>query len=179
MLLQWRRWVYETLASVLNQTYRNIELVVVNDGSTDATEEIIRAYDDSRIHDYSQPNRGLSASRNRTIELSRGELIAFVDQDDLVAPDKVEKQLDLFESEPAVGLVYSDSYLIKENGEQFGRYLEQYGGPATAFRNRILEPLLMYGNFVPLLSVMVRKKPSSRPEGLTRNTGWPRITTLG
>lgn len=81
------------LESILSQTYTNIEIILVNDGSEDSSEEICREYakKDERVRLYSQENRGLSVARNIGVSFSKGELIVFVDSDDYVAPKMIEK----------------------------------------------------------------------------------------
>lgn len=83
--------VSEAIESALNQTYRNIEVIVIDDGSTDASLEKIAAYE-GRIHFETGPNRGACAARNRGLELARGDLIQFLDADDLLDSNKLERQ---------------------------------------------------------------------------------------
>ena len=99
----------ETLHSICSQTYPNWELVIVNDGSTDGTEAIVEKYMNQGVPIiyHVQENQGLGASRNKALELSSGAFIAFIDQDDLWLPEKLEKQIMLFEN-PETGLVFCD-----------------------------------------------------------------------
>lgn len=100
------RFIGETIQSVLNQTHRNLEVMVVDDGSTDNTKEAVSSLKDARICYSHQQNSGVSDARKKGIERSRGEYIAFLDADDLWLPEKLEKQLKLFDNEPEVGLIY-------------------------------------------------------------------------
>lgn len=112
-------FIAETLDSALAQTYRNLEVIVVDDGSTDDTAEIVAAIAsrDSRVRLLRQMNCGVAAARNLAISHARGTLLAPLDADDLWHPDKIEKQVDAMQAGgPRVGLVYAWSSLIDENG---------------------------------------------------------------
>jgi glycosyltransferase involved in cell wall biosynthesis len=113
--------VTETVASILAQTYRNIEIILINDGSTDSSLEVIQALqqenpDVLRIID--QENQGQTIARNQGIKEARGKYIAFLDSDDLWLPDKIEHQIPLFDQ--GVGLVYGGVEFINESGETTG-----------------------------------------------------------
>lgn len=105
------RYLDEALQSVGAQTYKDWELVIVNDGSSDSTELIVRRYIEQGwpIRYHYQTNAGLGNARNKCLEISSGELIAFIDQDDLWTPEKLERQVPLFDSNPRIGLVYADT----------------------------------------------------------------------
>ena len=100
--------VIETsVESVLNQTYTDIEVIIVDDGSDDNTKEIIDGINDTRIkYMRSSVNRGQSFARNVGIRRAKGEFIAFQDSDDVWLPDKLERQMKCFEDNPSCGLVY-------------------------------------------------------------------------
>ena len=86
------KYIKTCLDSLINQTYSNFEIIVINDGSTDQTEEILRSYQaNPKFRIYSQKNGGLSAARNRGIKLANGELVCFIDSDDSVKSDYLEK----------------------------------------------------------------------------------------
>lgn len=91
--------------SVLSQTYSNIEIIVVDDGSSDGSRDVLAAYGD-RIKVVFQQNQGVSAARNAGVEVSRGELIAFLDADDVWLPTKIEKQVMRFAADKELGLVH-------------------------------------------------------------------------
>jgi glycosyltransferase involved in cell wall biosynthesis len=107
----------QTLESVLSQTYQNIEILVVDDGSTDKTAEIVKSFarKDKRVSLLQQSNAGVAAARNLAIEKSRGEYIAPIDADDIWYPQNLEKQVKcLTSSASSVGIVYSWSVDINE-----------------------------------------------------------------
>jgi glycosyltransferase involved in cell wall biosynthesis len=110
------RTLPETVRSVLDQTVRDIEVIVVDDGSTDGTVEAAHAIDDRRVTVMSQPNAGVSAARNTGAQAARGRYVAFLDSDDLWLPHKLERQLEILEREPGVhavqaGVIFVDDAL--------------------------------------------------------------------
>ncbi|MCA1990882.1 MAG: glycosyltransferase [Coleofasciculus sp. S288] len=111
----------ETVESVLNQTFDDFELVIINDGSSDDIEQWVSQITDSRIRLISQKNQGLAAARNTGIAHARSEYLAFLDADDLWEPTKLEKQVRILEENSEVGLVYTWVAYIDENGQPTGR----------------------------------------------------------
>lgn len=112
-------FIAKTLESVLSQTYQNIEVLVVDDGSTDTTAEIVKSFaqKDSRISLFQQSNAGVAAARNLAIQKSQGEYIAPIDADDIWDLQNLEKKVKcLSSSAPSVGIVYSWSLDINEKG---------------------------------------------------------------
>ena len=106
-------FVADAIESALDQTYPNVEVVVVNDGSTDATAAAIAPYRD-RIVYVDQPNRGLAGARNVAIAASSGTVLALLDADDLWLPDRLERCVSLLEARADIGLVTSDAFLIED-----------------------------------------------------------------
>ncbi|MCS7214284.1 MAG: glycosyltransferase [Candidatus Calescibacterium sp.] len=102
--------VRKSIESVLNQTYRNVEVIVVDDGSNDNTEEVVKSIKDKRVkYIKHERNYGPAHARNTGVNSAEGEFIAILDSDDLYMPQKIEKQIELFKSE-SIGGVYCDSY---------------------------------------------------------------------
>lgn len=96
-------YLHEAIDSVLAQTYPDVEIVVVNDGSTDGTAGVIGRYGD-RVRSLHQENRGVSVARNRGVEMSTGELICFLDADDLFDARKIAVQVDTLRADPQLDL---------------------------------------------------------------------------
>ena len=114
--------VPEAIESVLRQTYKDFELIVVDDGSSDDTGVVLSEFG-NRIHYFRQPNQGVGAARNRGLALAQGKYIAFLDADDLWSPTKLAEQIPLFE-DATVGLVYSDWAVISDRGQPSGSRLK-------------------------------------------------------
>ncbi len=104
------QYLAETLQSVVNQSYTNWECIVVDDGSVDNTEEVVREFinKDSRFSFFKQENKGVSHARNIGVKVSKGKYIQFLDGDDLIQPNKLASQVHFLESNPSVDIVYSD-----------------------------------------------------------------------
>ncbi len=100
------RYLAEALRSVRSQSYSELELIVVDDGSTDSTPDILRAMGD-RLHCVRRPHRGLAAALNQGVELARGAFLSFLDADDLWIPGKLALQVAAFEREPQLDLVFA------------------------------------------------------------------------
>lgn len=111
--------IRETIESVLQQTFSDFELIVIDDGSQDSTLEIISSMQDSRMKVFSYPNAGGAVSRNRGFSYSSGEFIAFLDSDDLWTPDKLESQLKALQENPQAAVAYSWMDCIDESGKFF------------------------------------------------------------
>jgi len=111
--------VARAIRSVLAQTCQDWELIVVDDDSTDGTEQAVRSFSDNRItYIRHNRNRRVSAARNTGIRCARGEYIAFLDSDDEWLPEKLEKELEVFRnSDPEVGLVYTGKMILDESGK--------------------------------------------------------------
>jgi len=114
--------VRDSLESVLAQTYRHLEILVVDDGCTDRSVSICREYDDSRIRIIQQSNRGLAGARNTGIRQAQGAILAFLDSDDLWHPQKIERHVEHLGLAQEVGVSYSRSAFIDSNGKPLGLY---------------------------------------------------------
>ena len=130
-----RDFVLATLESVFAQTFIDREVVVINDGSPDDTAELLQPLAESgRIRYVEQPNAGQAAARNRGLELARGEFVAFLDDDDLLPADKLERQVSALRALPDVALVGGWATLIDAEGRVVG----EHGAPEGEFTTRDL-----------------------------------------
>jgi glycosyltransferase involved in cell wall biosynthesis len=103
----------DAIESALAQTYQNFELLIINDGSTDNSADIIRPFlKDSRVIYIEQKNAGVAAARNTAIKHARGKYIGFLDQDDIWLNNKLEEQVAALEHDESVALVYSNQDFI-------------------------------------------------------------------
>ena len=149
----------QAVQSALNQSYANLEVLIVDDGSTDDTPKVVRQWEsDSRVHVHRQANGGLSHARNQGIALTRGPFIALLDADDIWATDKLAEQMRLFAGRPEVGLVYSNFVLMDREGNPLPR------GPIHMQRGWVSGALLIE-NFVPASSAVARRECFERYGG--------------
>jgi glycosyltransferase involved in cell wall biosynthesis len=106
----------ETLDSVLGQTYKHVEIIVVDDGSTDQTSQVVRSYHPRVLYYYESNSGGCAVPRNTGIEHSSGEFLCFMDADDVMVPDRIARQIDFMGRNPSVGLVFCDYRNFNEQG---------------------------------------------------------------
>ncbi|QUY44736.1 glycosyltransferase [Acaryochloris marina] len=144
------RFFPETLASVLRQTFSEIEVIVVDDGSSDGISDWITSVEDSRIIFHSQSNQGVSSARNTGISLARGEYIAFLDGDDVWVPTKVERQVKVLDLHEEVGLVHTWLALMDEGSRLTGRVMKPHS------EGEIWQEIVE-SNMIACSSVMVRR----------------------
>ncbi len=112
--------IADSIKSVLKQTFTNFELIIVDDECSDGTLDIIARFDDARIIVYSQKNRGLAGARNTGIRHAKGELIAFLDSDDLWHKDKLLKHVRHLNIRQEVDVSYCPSLMIDDDGKSLG-----------------------------------------------------------
>lgn len=138
--------ILKTIESVRQQTYKDLEIIVINDGSSDRTMEILDTVEDDRLQVYSYANGGLPTARNRGISRATGEYISFIDADDLWTKDKLEKQLLALEQNPQAGAVYSWVTCMVQDAENPDEITFVPDGKVTYTGN--IYPDLLLGNFI-------------------------------
>lgn len=145
-----RRLIGETIDSVLNQKYADYEMIIVDDGSTDNTEEYIKEhYSDSRIKFFKQENKGQNFARNLGLQQAQGKFICFLDSDDMWPDYKLSMSLEVFEKNPDVDVVYGYEKIISEQGVEIGQdKIRRYSGKITA--------KLLVENFIGMSAAMVK-----------------------
>jgi len=166
----------EALKSVFAQTYQDFEVIVVDDGSTDHTHDVVVRYGYPTRYIYQQ-NQGHASAKNAGIRMARGAYIAFLDDDDTWLPQKLELQVSILREDPAVDLVYGAGYIVK-------------GGVRSLIcGENIPEDLverLLARNFIGICSVMVRARVFQRAGSFDPDHGpcddwdfWLRLAVLG
>ncbi|MBC7429403.1 MAG: glycosyltransferase [Bacteriovorax sp.] len=117
------KFLRQTLESCLNQTYPNLEILVINDGSTDNTDEILEEYKNIKNlhHIKNEKNEGIIYTLNRGMKLARGEFIARMDGDDICLPDRVQAQVDFLRSHPDIDVLGTDIMIIDQDNKRMGK----------------------------------------------------------
>lgn len=159
------RFLSAALDSALGQTFRDLEFVVVDDGSTDDTPVVIQPYlRDARVSYHRTDRQGQPRAKNRGIRLARAPLVAFLDADDVWLPTKLERQLPLFAADPQVGVVYSRRLTIDAEGCEL-----EYTEPVL-HRGWVL-PHIFRTNFVCFSSSVVRRRIFAEVGGFDEGIG--------
>ena len=137
------RFIADALTSVVDQTYRNTEIIVVDDGSTDDTEKEVHRFHSSRLHYKFQPNAGVSAALNTGLQMAQGHYIARLDSDDMFLPQKLERQVEKMKQDPDIGMIYTQAYNISNEGRVLGIYPQNHQlpeEPLKALRSSLFPP---------------------------------------
>jgi glycosyltransferase involved in cell wall biosynthesis len=150
----------ESIRSVLDQTYRDFELIIVDDGSADNTKEVIESIKDPRIRYIYQENRGVSAALNAGIKISTGEFYAGLGSDDLWLPQNLELKVERLDSRPDIALVCSDAYIFDDQtGDIIARFWHSYDSSFNleeAMKNPFRQ-MLSWGCFIAGQASVVRR----------------------
>lgn len=146
------KYIRQTIESVLNQNYPNIEYIIIDGGSTDDTLMILKEYE-GKITYISEADKGQADAINKGFKMAKGEIVAWLNSDDVYEPGAIRKAVELFEVNPHIGLIYGEGYIIDEIGrkiKRFGNTIEfnlwvllyvwdYIMQPTTFFRKTILE----------------------------------------
>jgi glycosyltransferase involved in cell wall biosynthesis len=158
------KFLAKCLTSVINQTYSNLEVIVVDNYSTDGTDDVLSGFNDPRISIIKLNNEGsIAMSRNKILVKSRGEWIAFLDSDDWWREDKLEKCAHHFQ--PEIDLIYHDLIVVDETTD---------GSQGVSIKSRILEEpvfkdLIVKGNTIATSSVVVRNTILNKVNGMNES----------
>src|SRR5512139_3706130 len=159
-------YLAESIGSILNQTFRDFEFIIVNDGSSDDSASILHKYkkSDSRIRVYHQENQGTAAARNHGCRLARGEYIATMDADDFSLPQRFDKQLNYIKTHPQIGILGTWVYRMNQYGSMRGTWCPPINAkilkwtlffgvcvaaPSVLMRREVIEKVNFYGNVTP------------------------------
>lgn len=146
------RYLPLAVQSVLDQTYQLLEVLVIDDGSTDDTATVIQPFlNDHRVRYLVQGNQGQAGAKNHGVREAKGGYVAFLDADDLWDREKLERQMPLFERSDRIGVVYSGYVQIDETGRRLGLSTNKH------FRGRVSGPLLIF-NFIGFGTSVVKKE---------------------
>ncbi len=178
------RFIAQAIASALAQTHAWVEVIVVDDGSTDQTGEIAARFDDhASLTVVHQPNAGLPAARNRGLAEARGEFVCFLDSDDYLAPTYLERLLPALEADPSVAMAYCDVQMVDLDGEPAGDF--SVAAARRIVTGDIFESLLIGGYFPPH-TVLLRRAVLAEAGAFDLALGghadyelWLRLSALG
>ena len=159
------RFLPDAVSSVLAQTYADLELIIVDDGSVDQTRKVLEPFfSDKRVRYFFQENQGQSHARNLALEKAKGDFIAFLDSDDLWARDKIDKQLAVLQENPSVDIVHGDEATIDQQGAIISLdNMKRYSGRITRY--------LLVDNSVSITTALVRRSCFDEMGGFNTSVG--------
>ncbi len=162
------KYIGQAIESVLRQTYINWELLIIDDGSTDATKKVVEYFlmQDSRINYFYQENGKQGKARNLGIEKSKGEYLAFLDSDDLWFPNKLEIQINEI-IEKDVDLIFCDSYIFSDGTSILKR--DKLGAEDEVYSGEKAIKLFIECNRIPILTVLAKKSVIQKVGGFIEN----------
>lgn len=157
-------FIAEAVSSALQQSHNNLQVIVVDDGSTDDTQHVVSTLmaQDNRIHYISQSNQGLSAARNTGIKHASGDFLVFLDADDVLHPDKIQAHLEHFSQVTETDISYGRSrYFLSGNPEETFANIDLNDAewmPSISGNAAAVMPALVVNNIMPVCSAMLRRK---------------------
>ena len=148
------RYLHQAINSILNQSYSDFELIIINDGSTDKTESIITSYTDPRIiYIKNEENLKLIKTLNKGIGLAKGQYISRMDADDIAAENLFEKQLATFNSDPSIDIVNIQTYELTEDGNLYRPFIVR-----KYLDNKSLKYIELFENHITHPGIMVKSE---------------------
>ncbi|BBN82631.1 glycosyl transferase [Pseudoalteromonas sp. A25] len=165
------RYLEKAIESVLNQTYENLDILIINDGSTDSSSEIISKYSevDSRIRFISRENKGICYTRNQGVKNCKGKYLALLDADDICMPQRIEKQVEFLKNNPSISVVGSSVYVIDKDDNILGvnkvKTKGEYIKASMITGSQIVNPSAMF-NFEMVKQDLVYEKNYDSAEDL-------------
>ncbi len=146
-------FIGDSIVSVLNQSYHDLELIIINDGSTDNTKKVVESFDDTRIKYFENiKNSGIVFSRNRGLDLAQGDFIAMLDSDDIANHEKFEKQIAFLKKNKDFGMVGSWARFINEKGKRMP------GGWKLKAPSEMIPAIMLFKNYFLQSSVLYRRE---------------------
>lgn len=160
------KYIKQTLESILNQTFTNFEIVIINDASTDNSVNIIESFNEARIRlIHNETNKGISYNRQKGIEEAKGKYIAILDSDDIAMPNRLEKQFLFLENNPDIALCGTNANFIDENNNIINHI------HAINFDSELIKVMLLFANQFINSSVLLRKDIAIRIGGYNKQIG--------
>lgn len=151
------KYLAVAIQSILGQTYSNFEIIIVDDGSTDNTREVVDNFNDSRIKYIYQENQWAAAARNNGIRASSGEYLTFLDSDDILMENAIMKGVQILDEHPEVAFSYTQNYTVDESGQIIG--LQKKGQKHTCVRDGTeqIREFLIDGHHIGVCATMMRR----------------------
>ena len=162
------KYLHETIESIISQTYNNWEIVVINDGSTDKTEEIIFSYKQRGIPIiyHKQLNQGFATARNKAIELAQGDWIAIIDHDDICLPNRLEIQVDQILHHSQVKLFFANTIHFSDENHTLRHQYDRFNpNILNLSKGESANHLLSHGCFIDSEAVIFNKKAAQKING--------------
>lgn len=150
------QYIKRAINSILNQTYQDFEIIVVDDGSTDNTKSIIKSFGNSIKYIY-QDNKGLAGARNTGIHASKGEFVTFLDTDDYFVKENLERKITFLDSNPQAKWVYSDWQYVDDKGNYLEKGSVKWRYSEKKLPEEVFKELLYKRNFISCCTVVVKK----------------------
>ena len=165
-----QRTILETVQSVQQQTRDDLEIIIINDGSSDRTSEIVKSVKDSRIQVFDYPNGGVSTARNRGISKANSKYISFIDADDIWTKDKLEKQLAALQNNPQADVVYSwIAVMLDKNENNDVVPTSFFSGKKVTFEGNIYSQLLLENFIGNGSNILARREAIASIKGFDHN----------